>query len=204
MIRHSRNWMVVVFVVVITAPMLFHHHTEAAFITSPATDQTQSNGGGGGGESQKRESTLPDTNRGVSVTHTVPPMILTIMQTRWRHLLLATVLGFALDPLVEAVFNVTYLVYEGNDEDMHTTFLYGAADSLSNGAKTAALVYAIDILQHIFQIRLPFPVDLAEVAPRIGWTVWFTMTLSTVYVMILFSFPLRRGNFSKCLLRLTL
>jgi small-conductance mechanosensitive channel len=97
---------------------------------------------------------------------------------RMAHIIIAGIVGYAADPLAEAVFNVTHL--ENENEDVRTTLLYGAADSISIGARAFGVVLLVDLVQEFFLLKLPFSVDLVSAAPQIGMTLWATMTLSTV------------------------
>jgi len=101
----------------------------------------------------------------------------TALSNQLVALFLAGIVGFGTDPLVEAIFNVTYL-HEDNDDIRHT-FLYGAADSLSNGARATGLVLVGSMLQQYLGIHMPFQVNLLDAAPKIGFVVWTTLTLGT-------------------------
>lgn len=94
------------------------------------------------------------------------------------RLLVTAMVGFGTDPLVEALFNVTYL--EEDNDDVRHTFLYGAADSLSYGARATGLVLTASLLKQYLGIPVPFPCQLlTRAAPQIGAVVWTTLTLCT-------------------------
>jgi small-conductance mechanosensitive channel len=108
-----------------------------------------------------------------------PPADSTIL----ADLLLAGILGFATDPFVEMFFNTTHPTQSSSSNEtvaFKTTFLYGAADSISVAARVFGCICLTDILIDTLPVQSPFAVNLRDVAPQIGVTLWLAMTLSTV------------------------
>jgi small-conductance mechanosensitive channel len=101
-------------------------------------------------------------------------------ETRLAGLAAAGVLGFFTNPLLEAVFNVTHIEYEGN---FHATYAYGAAKRISAGARAYGLVLLVDFIQEIFfgggkkkWITVHSHLDAVEV----GLTVWASLAVCTI------------------------
>jgi small-conductance mechanosensitive channel len=90
-------------------------------------------------------------------------------------------IGFAVNPLVGAIFNVTHIENEG--DDFKQTFLFGATDSVTAATQTCGGILFVDLVRRLFDLRLPFvgkEVDLFSAAPKVGFAVWTGLTLSTV------------------------
>jgi small-conductance mechanosensitive channel len=101
---------------------------------------------------------------------------------RLTSLAIAGILGFATDPLVEAVFNRSE-VERDTDVEFRDTLLFGAADSIALGARAAGLLLLLDWLGSFVDLEkyLPFlQVDLAQAAPQVGLTIWLGLSLSTI------------------------
>jgi len=111
---------------------------------------------------------------------------------------LSTVVGFGATSLVEAASNRTELVAHYSSKGIHSNsnrndfvwhfriaLLYGAADSLATGARVTGALLLINLVgKELLGLRklLPFvksAVNLADVAPRIGFATWIALTAST-------------------------
>lgn len=93
-------------------------------------------------------------------------------------------LGFAADPLVEALFNVTHLSQRGVDT-IKSTFLYGAAASISLSARLFGFLCLVDAALEALHLQIPGALDLREGALKVSLTVWAALTFSTIKRTIL-------------------
>lgn len=101
------------------------------------------------------------------------------MTNELTSLLIATIIGLGFDPLVSVLFNVTHIIHDEDDEHAaRQTFLYGAAESVAEGAKACAVVLFVDVLAKLFGVSCN--VDLVKAAPEIGFAVWVGLTISEI------------------------
>lgn len=112
----------------------------------------------------------------------------TFDQVLLKDLSIATILGFATDPVVEWIFNRTHIERGRSDDDNHIDFtstaLYGAADSVAKAAKVFGGILIFDLILHTLGIDtspiLPPDVNLRLVAPEIAVTIWACLTFCSV------------------------
>lgn len=95
-------------------------------------------------------------------------------------LAIALLLAFGINPLLEAIFNAIRVEKDEKKASFHSTILYGAAFSISSGAKAWSALLIAHAAQDILHWKLPIEADLIQVAPHVGIIVWFCTTLSVV------------------------
>lgn len=110
------------------------------------------------------------------------PLLRSSLTNHLTAITIAGVIGFATDPLVETIFNVTHV--ENVGESFQETFLFGAADSIALGARAWGGVVVVDLVtRKLLDLHLPVigdGVDLFQAAPMIGFTIWAGLTVSTI------------------------
>lgn len=94
----------------------------------------------------------------------------------------AGVVGVAADPLAAKILEANPRLYTKEvveKVEVQTTFLYGAADSLSNAARVYFVLTFVDTAIQMSGLTVPFlPSNLGEAAPTIAFAIWACLTLS--------------------------
>ncbi|CAB9502812.1 MscS family protein [Seminavis robusta] len=93
------------------------------------------------------------------------------------ELAIAGTLGVVTDPLVDKIFHTKPQLDE--DANVETTFLYGAANTISNAARVYAILILLAWFGQTFQLSW-IPENLAAVTPKLTVTIWAAYALGVV------------------------